>query len=408
MPLILPAQDNTIRLTVIGEGATKEEATANALRSAIEQAFGTFVSANIQILNDDVVKDEIATISSGNIQEYTELGCITMPDGSKSISLSATVSIGNLVSYAKSKGSSAEFAGAVFGMNIKMRRLNAENERRAISHMFEQLEILARDMFEIDVDVIGQPIKIDIENDWNLRNLENRYTSPYRVNLEFKYKTTSNAKAFYDLFFNTLNSISLTSAEVKEYNESGENTHAFYRDRKAFINQLPNGKLEYKVDEEHFELGGFDIPKTQVHIPERLLQKNSTSIDDTMYYFRSDVAGIILDGLYRSLLNAQLGFWEINICGTNQNISFLISDSEQGNIGNEYNIFSATKDIIFGKFPFALWKKAGAGIRYLQTPDLDMLKTDSTLFATKSLGIIVEEDDLMKTTGFSVVPKFSK
>ncbi|MBQ1281361.1 MAG: hypothetical protein IIY16_03855, partial [Oscillospiraceae bacterium] len=112
-------------------GATKEEATANALRSAIEQAFGTFVSANTQILNDDIVKDEIATISSGNIQEYSELGCITLPNGHKSVSLSATVSIGNLVSYAKSKGSSAEFAGSVFAMNMKMRKLNAENEKKA-------------------------------------------------------------------------------------------------------------------------------------------------------------------------------------------------------------------------------------------------------------------------------------
>ena len=43
----MSAQDNTIRLTVSGEGATKEEATANALRSAIEHAFGTFVSAEI-------------------------------------------------------------------------------------------------------------------------------------------------------------------------------------------------------------------------------------------------------------------------------------------------------------------------------------------------------------------------
>lgn len=408
MPLILPAQDNTIRLTVSGEGETKEEATANALRSAVEQAFGTFVSANTQILNDDVVKEEIATISSGNIQEYTELGCITMPGGHKSVSLSATVSIGNLISYAKSKGSSAEFAGAVFAMNMKMRKLNAENEKKSISHMLEQLEILARDMFEIDVNVIGQPIKIDIEKDWHYRNLKHRYTSPYRVNLEFKYKTTSNAKAFYDLFFNTLNSISLTSAEVKEYNESGENTYAFNRNREVFINQLPDGKLEYKVEEERLELGGFNIPKSQVYIPGHLLQKNATSIDDTMYYFRSDVAGVILDGLYRSLLNAQLGFWEINICGTNQSVSCQVADREEENINNDSIVFISTNDVIFDKFPFALWKKAGAGFRYLQTPDLDMLNMDSTLFATKSLGIIIEEEDLMQTTGFAVVPKFRK
>ena len=34
-----------------------------ALRSAIEQAFGTFVSANTTILNDEVVKDEIARLA---------------------------------------------------------------------------------------------------------------------------------------------------------------------------------------------------------------------------------------------------------------------------------------------------------------------------------------------------------
>ena len=38
----------------------------------------------------------------------------------------------------------------------------------------------------------------------------------------------------------------------------------------------------------------------------------------------------------------------------------------------------------------------------------EQLNMDSTLFATKSLGIIIEEDDLMKTTGFAVVPKFRK
>ena len=157
--LSLSAQDNTIRLTVSGEGATKEEATANALRSAIEQAFGTFVSANTQILNDDIVKDEIATISSGNIQEYTELGCITMPDGHKSVSLSATVSIGNLISYAKSKGSSAEFAGAVFAMNMKMRKLNAENEKKAVEHLRNQIEILAPDLFQIKISISESPLR---------------------------------------------------------------------------------------------------------------------------------------------------------------------------------------------------------------------------------------------------------
>lgn len=55
------AQDSKeVTLVVNGEGSTKEEATHVALRSAIEQAFGTFVSANTTILNDELVKDEIS------------------------------------------------------------------------------------------------------------------------------------------------------------------------------------------------------------------------------------------------------------------------------------------------------------------------------------------------------------
>ena len=91
-------------LVVNGDGATKEEATHAALRSAIEQAFGTFVSANTTILNDELVKDEIATVSSGNIQSFTELSSYTLPNGNMSVSLQVTVSIGKLVTYAKSKG----------------------------------------------------------------------------------------------------------------------------------------------------------------------------------------------------------------------------------------------------------------------------------------------------------------
>jgi hypothetical protein len=139
LALSVSAQDNTIKLTVSGEGTTREEATANALRSAIEQSFGTFVSANTQFLNDEVVKEEIATVASGNIKGYQELSDITLPNGGRSVMLSATVSLGNLISYSKSKGSTAEFAGAAFTMNMRMRKLNAENEITALYNMLDLL-----------------------------------------------------------------------------------------------------------------------------------------------------------------------------------------------------------------------------------------------------------------------------
>ena len=47
---------NDVVLVVSGDGNNKEEATNVALRSAIEQTFGTFVSSNTEILNDSLVK----------------------------------------------------------------------------------------------------------------------------------------------------------------------------------------------------------------------------------------------------------------------------------------------------------------------------------------------------------------
>jgi len=100
-----------VTLTVSGDGATKKEATDVALLSAIEQAFGVFVSANTTILNDELVKDEIAKLTSGNIKKYEEIASAILPNGNTTVTLKATVSVSKLITYAQSKGSSAEFAG---------------------------------------------------------------------------------------------------------------------------------------------------------------------------------------------------------------------------------------------------------------------------------------------------------
>lgn len=83
LPLVSMAQPSEVTLVVTGEGATKEAATNNALRSAIEQTYGVFVSANTEILNDELGRDEIATISSGNIQKYNEIACVDLPNGKR-------------------------------------------------------------------------------------------------------------------------------------------------------------------------------------------------------------------------------------------------------------------------------------------------------------------------------------
>ncbi len=125
-----------VTLVVSGDGATKEEATHVALRSAIEQAFGCFVSANTEILNDSLVKDEIVTVTSGSISSYDELNVTELDSALISVTLRATVSVNKLISYAKSKGSSCELSGALLTQEKRMLEMNIANTKKALNHLF--------------------------------------------------------------------------------------------------------------------------------------------------------------------------------------------------------------------------------------------------------------------------------
>ena len=65
----------SVTLVVSSTGNTEDEALKNALRKAIEQTYGTFVSSNTTIVNDELTKDEIVSVSAGNIESYKEIDC---------------------------------------------------------------------------------------------------------------------------------------------------------------------------------------------------------------------------------------------------------------------------------------------------------------------------------------------
>ena len=48
--------DKVVSLVTTGYGNTKDEAKQMALRDALEQAFGVFISTNTKISNDEIIK----------------------------------------------------------------------------------------------------------------------------------------------------------------------------------------------------------------------------------------------------------------------------------------------------------------------------------------------------------------
>lgn len=235
-----------ITLVVNGTGNSKEVAVRNALRSAIEQAFGTFVSANTEVLNDDMVKDEIVTVSSGNILGYKELYC-NSNGNNYTVSLLATVSIGNLISYAQNKGMEAELAGATFAMNMKLRKLNKENELKAMENLKKQLCLMAKSgLFDFQIE-IGEPhVSADYghfgsDGKWAKDNSHN-----IAVDVTIKQIVNSKTIEFRETYLKVLYYLALSSQEKDDYRSAGLPFYGYYG------HESPNGghySLRNKYDQ---------------------------------------------------------------------------------------------------------------------------------------------------------------
>lgn len=182
-----------VELIVTGEGRTKDDATKAALRSAIEQAFGTFVSSNTNILNDELVKDEIVTVSSGNVKKYSILS-ENEENGKWNVTVQTTISIGGLVKYVQSKGAEAELAGATFAMNVRIKELNRKNQETALRNLQTQLKALFLTSFDYELNV-----------------REPQDFGEYIVKIIVTVKANKNAESCYQLYHKTLSALSTYS-----------------------------------------------------------------------------------------------------------------------------------------------------------------------------------------------------
>ena len=190
-----------VTIVVSADGTTKEEATKIALRSAIEQAYGTFISANTAILNDSLMFDEITSISQGTIKSYDVLFDNTLPNGHVFVSLRAVVSVSSLTNYAQSKGASVEYAGATFAMNFKIEELNRQNEEKAFKDLFSVMANLFNNGFDY---------KISVENP--------KANGATIANVEII--PNANATKAFELFNHTLEEISLKPETIEYYKET--------------------------------------------------------------------------------------------------------------------------------------------------------------------------------------------
>ncbi len=151
------AAKDQIAIVVMGQASTRDEAISSALRSAIEQSYGAFISSKTSINNDLLVSDEVVSISSGNIKKYTILS--ELNNGNNySVTINAVVSLSKLSNFMTKHGESCSFDGNVLDNNIKLMRFRAKNTEKCLKNLLEQLYLFSHYAFSFDVNKVENPI----------------------------------------------------------------------------------------------------------------------------------------------------------------------------------------------------------------------------------------------------------
>ena len=243
-------EDKTVTLTVSGTGKTIEEAKNNALRSAIEQAFGAFVSSKTEILNDNLVKDEIVSVSNGNIQKFDIISQVEIPNNGYAMTLNATVSISKLTSFAQSKGVSIEVKGGLFAANIIQQELNEKAELISLQNILNTSNELLKKSFDYSIETKDSP---------TLNN------GKYDIRLKVIVKLNKNFYQFRKYLKNSLSGLTMNESEIANYEEIKKPISQIILRRDTifqadmFVYKYKNPGTAWKLDIDNFDENNEEI-----------------------------------------------------------------------------------------------------------------------------------------------------
>jgi hypothetical protein len=263
-------EDKTVTLVVSGQGKTQVEAKQNALRSAIEQAFGTFISSKTEILNDNLVKDEIVSVANGNIQKFEIISEVQIPNGLFATSLKATVSVTKLTSFVEGKGFEVEFKGSLFGANLKQQRMNEDAEWKSILNLCEVSNKILSNSLDYSIEV-GEPVKAQ-----NKRSLEAQ-TNDFQILFTIKSSPNSNFDKFVNYFNTSIKAISMPDSEKEAYQK---------------LNKQIYFLTNYSID---------TLPDSEKEAYRKLNEQTQpilTNYNIDTFFFRNPNSGIALQNLF--------------------------------------------------------------------------------------------------------------
>lgn len=208
---------NYVTIKSVGTGKNKQEATLSALRFALTEAYGTYISSKSSIDTNDLFKDETVMITNGNIKSYNEL---EYNESTHTIILNVIVSLEKLNKYVENYGSSVLINGSALIANIDVRETNYNSADISFDHFLEKLSNTACKMYNYTLHV-GEP---KVEGNFVYLNIEVKCTD--NVEQQNTFKNIYN-KSLRDIYKNYDMSDGNIMMQVENYKSIANHLNVF-------------------------------------------------------------------------------------------------------------------------------------------------------------------------------------
>ena len=239
--------DNTVVITTIGSGSSYESAKVNALRSALEQVSGAYLTANTLIINDKLISDNISTITTGSINKYEVLGQI-VSNNQFFVTIKSEILPNKFAAFVSGKtGSSVTVKGGLYAANIKQLNLNEKAELESVKRLSDLYSSLLFESIYFDVKP-GSPVEANKIKKYNPIQY---YILPLDVKIRFTPLSDS-ANKYLKV---NLKKISLLESEIRILKEIPREIYTLCIDNEIFSFRNKNSSEEIlKYEKEKTEI----------------------------------------------------------------------------------------------------------------------------------------------------------
>jgi len=251
-PLI--AAEGEKKVITSGYGKNPDEALTQALRNAVEEAVGTYMTSTTRIENDDIIEDKILSLSRGFIKDFKKLAEMKV-DGETKVTVAVIVTKTQILETLKASGVEVEIKGGLFFQQYAQEEQQIEDEAKVVEEFARQLPLDSPFDYSLEY---GTPVK--------------QSDSKFKIPLTVLVKTNQNYSNHYTNLKNFLNEISVESrffkaigmanifskealAEIRDYWPEPSSWKLIYRElsRSAFYLDDKNTGFVKNISQTEFE-----------------------------------------------------------------------------------------------------------------------------------------------------------